>query len=229
MKIEKKQKMETALFNKKAAKKVIAASITAALLLGSGMHCAKAYIPTSNDPTIKLEQTIDETEAITTEFEKGEHIIAVEIDNPHDTISQIPYHAGYKFKGLAYDSSLKYALYVNDETVSCVSNGTDSAGNYVYTDFGKPKETTQESDIFDSGDHVITVPITYHSNNVQFEYHDGYEAIDIAEYVCGRLGIYGGGFIVYANTVPVKCEKNQNGEYVEFGTPIEKEKVKTLK
>ena len=83
---------------------------------------------------------------------------------------------------------------------------------------------------FDAGEHIISVPISekndIRENNVQYEYHPGYEPIGISITAWGHFDNYfGGGAITYANTEKVECSSSlvdSDGNYIctDFGTPV---------
>lgn len=84
---------------------------------------------------------------------------------------------------------------------------------------------------FGIGEHIISVPISPENdirlNNVQYEYHPGYEpvGISITSNVAYKPDKFSGGAIIYANTEEVECSSNlvdKDGKYVyaDFGMPI---------
>lgn len=81
---------------------------------------------------------------------------------------------------------------------------------------------------FGVGEHIISVPINEDNrfNNVQYEYHPGYEPIGISITAYSKYNnFFGGGAIIYANTEEVECssslvDKDGNHLYVDFGTPM---------
>ena len=164
------------------------------------------------------------------EFKPYEHIISTSIELDKGKISQIPYHDGYRLQGITIDSNGKTAVYVNTKNVWCISNGKDKDNNDVYNEFGISEDFKTSKDYYETYEHVLAVPISDPSDkNIQYEYHEGYEVIDIAAYVFGRYQAYGNGYIIYSNNVPVKCERDENDKCLDFGTPITTEKVKTLR
>lgn len=177
----------------------------------------------------------------TKEFDVGEHIISVPLeDDISEKPMQIAAHPGYDIKGIstsAYGQSFSYyaggaIVFSNDEVVECKSNLYDENGNYVYLNFGTPlnyEERNEDSndDIreFDVGEHILSIPIEndISENNVQYEYHEGYEVVGIAISAYGKsFSYYAGGAILYKNVVPVRARCHEDG-YVAFGEPIAKE------
>ncbi|MBQ6134752.1 MAG: hypothetical protein IJI60_00365 [Bacilli bacterium] len=170
-------------------------------------------------------------------MEKGKHAIAIKSNFKEQEQQQLPVPDGYELKGINYDIGLSHTiLYVNTETVLCYPTGETETGEFVYQDICTPvsgkkekEEHTQDRD-FEIGEHVIIAPIHVEST-MQFEFHEGYEVIDIDAYA-GSGGSYDG-CIVYKNTVPVRVHANKRNKktsewiYDQFGTPIEKEKIKT--
>ena len=209
----------------KAALAVIASGLTliGAITMGNDF-LENNSVSEAVDPTIKVEKELTK-EPIPKEFEKGEHTIAVQINVPIDKIGQIPYYEGYKFVGVSYDSNIRYAIYTNEEKVLCSPTGTDMSGKYVYNNFGTLEEQKQEKDFYDVGQHIITVPINRPNDNMQYEYHEGYEVVDMV--AMNTKWKYLGGFVVYANTVPVKGTTDQNGQSLRFLKPVETEKDNT--
>lgn len=171
-------------------------------------------------------------------MEKGEHAIAVKSEFDTKEKQQLPVPNGYELRGINYDIGLSHTiLYVNTETVLCYPTGETETGEFVYQDICTPisgqeeKEEQSEDRDFEVGEHVIIAPIRLSEKNMQFEFHEGYEVIDINAYY-GTDILYDG-CIVYKNTVPVRVhasgKNKKTGEFVynQFGTPIEKEKIKT--
>ena len=80
------------------------------------------------------------------EYNIGEHIISVPLDNNMEEGFQIQYHDGYEVVGIASSAYGKYAyctgggciLYKNTKNVKCIK---DETGNY--TSFGIPEEDTK--------------------------------------------------------------------------------------
>lgn len=166
-------------------------------------------------------------------FEPGEHIISITIDETdidqrdfyNNKNINFPYYDGYSFIGVSWDRDTITLLYVNTETVWCTATGTDKAGNLVYTEFGTAEVSSKEEpesdncQYFDEGQHIIGIPITEPNENQQYDYHEGYEIVGFTHCILGKT-VYSGGYVVYVNTVPVNCEKTEEG-FVDFGTPVE--------
>lgn len=176
-------------------------------------------------------------------FNVGEHIISVPIKDPTSKIKQYDYHEGYKVVGIAtsnYEHTFGGAciIYENEYPVECYSTSVDKNGTHIYENFGHPidfyrgetnkTETTKD---FNVGEHIISIPIKNPtSENKQYEYHEGYTVAGIATSKLGHT--FGGACLLYVNTQPVTCTLTKNEDnvelYLSFGTPIEKDKVKTL-
>ncbi len=78
---------------------------------------------------------------------------------------------------------------------------------------------------FNPGEHIISEPYLYNaiSNKYQqYPYHPGYIIVDI-EQIRNVVTFF------YQNEKTVECTSNENGEFIEFGTPVEQEKTLTLK
>lgn len=174
----------------------------------------------------------------------GEHIISIPIENPTKEIKIHDYYEGYKCVGMgtsAYGGISGYhggscLLYVNEYAVECTASIVD--GKFIYNNFGSPidfekNESVPFSDgfqIYEEGEHIISIPIDDPTDaNVQYQYYEGYETVDIAFSNYGEtFGYYSGGAILYVNTVPVKCridyyDENNKPKCLSFGTPIEEE------
>lgn len=186
-----------------------------------------------------------EENAQTKEFDIGEHILSVPIDDPRKEVKQYEYHPGYKPIGITADSYGPYGasyggaciLYINETEVECRSIKIKD-GEYVYDTFGFPTdyEKPQASETlitkeFDTGEHIISVPINDPTKTqVQYEFYDGYEPVGITSSKYGKYsGCYGGGCILYINTEPVTCQKNEENTYTSFGIPTEKALTKVKK
>ena len=188
---------------------------------------------TESPAIVRVKDEVAESE--TKFFAPGEHIISMEIEKPiRRTPAQYENHKGYKVLSYDADSTTGIISFVNTEPVICEATGIDENGGYVYTDFGileeksEPKEEIDGYEVFGVNEHILLIPITDHRNyNYQYTNVDGYEIIDIVFYESGKTPVYSGSWALYTNNVPVKCQKVQ-GEYTEFGTPIQITKVKTL-
>ena len=200
-----------------------------ATIIAGGFALMKGCTPIEDNAAIVIkEEEVDSDNKI--KFKVGEHIISTSIELDKNSISQIPYHDGYNLQGITIDSDGKTAIYINTEDVWCVSQGKDENNNDVYNEFGMPEEYKNSKDYFEVGEHTLAVPISDPSRkNLQYIYQDGYEVIDIASYVYGKYQTFGNGYIIYSNTVPIKCDRNDKSNYLEFGEPIATEKVKILK
>jgi len=82
------------------------------------------------------------------EFNPGEHIISVPIDDaPYYGITQFEYHEGYEVVGMASSSSGYFfdggcVLYVNTVPVKCTLTKVED-GKELYLSFGTPMEETK--------------------------------------------------------------------------------------
>ena len=189
------------------------------------------------------------SEAVTTHFGMGKHIISVPISEKNDirfSKVQYDYYPGYEPIGIsitAHGMSDNVfgggtIIYSNVDEVECLSNLVDEKGNYLYLNFGTPVYTVEEEynineniKSFDVGQHIISIPISEENRfeQLQYEFHEGYEVVGIATTAYGKYdNIFGGGVLLYKNITPVKCIRGDNG-YTSFGIPLETEKNKTLK
>ena len=210
-------------------KLTISSIAMAGIIAIGGFVVFKSCSPVNQDAviTIKNKERNSDKKKL---FKKGEHIISTKIFLDKEEINQIPYHDGYRLQGITIDSDGKTAIYTNTEDVWCVSGGTDKNNNDVFNEFGVTDHYETSNDYFEAYEHTLAVPISDPSNNnLQYVYHEGYEVIDIASYVYGRYTTYGGGFIIYANTVPVKSTTDNKEECLQFGEVISTEKIKTLR
>ena len=166
-------------------------------------------------------------------FDEKEHIIAEEIVNPTDKIQQYPYHKGYKPVGITttqYKNTLdvtvdhSYIVYENIVPIKVAPTREDD--QYVeYKNFGYPVEqfeVSTDDDIYDPYEHIISIPYSGDVNDINFEYHDGYEIVGVCNYKDE-------GCVLYVNTEPVEVKhhgtKNDQIVYDTFGTVIEEEKT----
>lgn len=185
-------------------------------------------------------------EKSTKEFGVGEHIVSIPItDDIRLKTVQHEFHPGYEPVGISLTAYGRYTntfgggaiMFANTEEVECTSYSLGSDNNYIYSDFGTPvygvkanndsKESIKE---FDVGEHIISVPmkIDNRTNQVNYEYHEGYEIVGVGTTSYGMYtNSFGGGVILYVNTTPVKCALQDEG-YTSFGVPKESEKTKTL-
>lgn len=112
-------------------------------------------------------------------------------------------------------------------TITVASSNLTGCGNQNSGAVAITQNTTIH---FDVGEHIISVPISTENdireNNVQYEYHPGYEPIGISLNAWGLYHNYfDGGSIIYSNTEEVECSSNsidKDGNYIctNFGTPI---------
>ena len=189
-------------------------------------------------PTYNFNDENQETKV----FAPGEHIMSVLIDSPLEEAQQYEYHPGYKPIGIASATYGKYEahdsgsciLYVNDYPVEVKSNGIKDDEAY-FSSFGTPidytytekNESTYTID-FAPGEHILSIPIDDPTNyDSQFMFYEGYEPVGIATASYGKYDDNSSGScMLYVNTQTVTLDKNENNEYIEFGTPKEEAKVK---
>ena len=142
---------------------------------------------------------------------------------------------GYKLISFDVDSTGAILTYVNTKPVICEATGIDNNGIYGYTNFGIPQESSEEVQqevqqvddyhVFEPNEHILLVPIPDPSTDgVQYLTIDGYELVGVTYYEFGWFALYGGSWAVYTNNAPVKC-MGVDGEYLEFGEPVEETKV----
>ncbi len=219
-------------YNEKAyAVYSISVITTVLLLISLGLfNDARNNEPPEDDVLIKPNEEIMDMKGETVTFPEGEHIILKRINLKGKKIIQLPYHESYSLKGLTADRYVSMAVYVNNEDVIAESNE-----NGEFNDFGISCNSVEKNEnvdadyvLYEPGQHILAVPISNPFESYpQVEYIDGYDVIDVVAYY-HKLA-YGGGYIIYVNSDKVKCEvSNDKGECLTFGTPIEKEKVKTL-
>lgn len=105
---------------------------------------------------------------------------------------------------------------------SCSSKNNDNInGGTIVMEHQTIKE-------FDTGEHIISKPISADIRNsiYQYDFIPGYEPIGISVDGYGSLGNnFGGATIIYQNTEPVTCTSNAvdvDGQnlYLNFGSPI---------
>ena len=220
--------------------KVIAAEVAIIAVAAAGYCAIKSCSnKVQNDEvSTRSEQRVEEVVG-EKEFAPGEHVLSVTMDKPdssifsyntEDTI-QLPSQDGYRVIGVSMEGYQGCILYENTDYVYCVPTGKTDDNKYVYTNFGRPQNIDDSYNEnngkkrFEVGEHVILKPISNpDSENVQYSNITGYEIIGIDYAVEGRSYLYAGGYIIYRNTVPVECIKEEKG-YTSFGTPI---KTKTL-
>lgn len=211
-------------------------AVTGATLSGCSESKEEIY---ADQPTVVIQNS-------TKHFGIGEHIMSVPIEkNITSSSYQYEYHPGYEPIGIsatAHGDGFDFwgggaILYSNIEEVDCTVTKTDKNGNVMFLDFGIPtygsvavNGTNGDTKEFGIGEHIISIPISKdnRSNNIQYEYHDGYEVVGIATAAHGdAFNFFSGGALLYKNVVPVTCTRGDKG-YTTFGTPIESEKTKVL-
>ena len=175
----------------------------------------------------KREEVVEEVVPIVT-VTKGtyEHSISVPLLDSQldirDGIVQYKYHPGYDVVGIGGTGYGRYnnkygggsIVYTNNEPVECTSNVKDEKGNYVFANFGIPESGVEYNNDtptvkqFGVGEHIISAPFVKDNRGSQEEipYHEGYKVVGIADTAYGRYSNkFGGGVILYVNTVPVLC------------------------
>lgn len=228
-----------------AKTRLCAISLAGILVMTSFSGCGKnTNTSKRNDSLTEIEyEHLEETKKT---FDIGEHIISVPVNDPTLDIQQYEYHDGYKCVGLSscangsgYIFGGAHALYVNEYPVECYGTVNDK-GLLLYDNFGTPLNFVKEenisndtSKVFNTGEHIISVPIDNFTKNssLQYQYYEGYEPIDIAHTSYGSIGSYNSGAIMYVNTEPVKCSATHYDEdgktyYLAFGVPVELEKTR---
>ena len=170
-------------------------------------------------------------------FSPGEHIVAIPIEDPTKEVKTYEGHAGYKPVGIStsaygqnsnrYDRG--YIIYENTVDVNAQATAVDKEGHYIYTTFGTPVEVqynTKVQNEYDAYEHIVSVPYSgFKKNDIQIEYHDGYEIAGIGTASYGKNSAHnGGGCILYVNTEPVEYVYDEETK-TYFGTPVEQEKV----
>ena len=163
-------------------------------------------------------------------FKTGEHTISIPVQvESQEKIMQVEAHPGYDPISISVDYSNPMSIaFTNNEEVICTSFTIDEEGKYIYTDFGTPVSGKEYSSSrtkmkeFEVGQHLVLEPLKYdyRDKNMQYENHEGYKIIGING--CDYRGEFEYGFILYENTVRVKCPLSQDG-YTTFGMPIENE------
>ena len=182
-----------------------------------------------------IEYTIDDDKI----FEEGEHIIAIPIEDPSEEIKEYEGHVGYEPIGISttgygkacYHYGTGYILYENTEEVIAHPTDKDEKGNCIYEEFGYPtnpekEETTETLYTIEylPGEHIISVPFKGDTQDLQFEYYDGYEPVGMANSTYGQYSEHTSrGCILYVNTEKVEKEKDNKNV---FGTPIEETQQK---
>ena len=90
-------------------------------------------------------------------------------------------------------------------------------------------KTTEETKKFEPGEHIVQIVEHYTLRNdiesrSTIECPEGYELISSWCYHISSDKAIG---YIYCNTVPVKVKPDEDGEFTNFGTPIEMNKVET--
>ncbi len=111
-------------------------------------------------------------------------------------------------------------------SMSCLG-GCGESSNYNPAIYNQEQGITM-SKRFETGEHYISVPLpnVISDKITQIESPEGYKVISLSYGSYGEIcGFYGGGTILYTNSVPVICESNLYGDdevpYLDFGTPID--------
>lgn len=177
-------------------------------------------------------ETISTTDKI---FAPGEHIIAVPITNPLKTVNTYEGHQGYKPIGISaatfgktysqYDYG--YIMFENIVEVKASATSGNNKDSYRYDNFGTPIDyeiNEYSENIYDTYQHIVSVPYEIDNARVQIEFVDGYEIVGVASSSYGEyIGSSAGDCILYTNTEPVEYIYEENDT---FGKPIEKVKTK---
>ncbi len=219
-------------FFKKNKSKLVACSLAGVMSLGiSGCNNRKK----EDNPEMAME-TVD----ITKFFDVGEHIISEPIDILEDVTQYTNNHPGYKCIDIAASNFSDYSfsdmslIFTNTYPVDVKPTIEDNTLNY--NNFGTPqnysfveKNIINNSKEFLPGEHNLIVRLEEKNiaHNQTFKNYDGYEIIGIC-YTSPNFP-----FVLYTNKEKVICEvteydKNGNPKFLEFGTPVEKEKSLTL-
>lgn len=218
----------------------MAASVGAGISLGLlsiGEYTHLKQTEKSTDyPSIKYNNT-----GVIEVFEPEQHVVLESVDSPLDEIKQYNPHPGYKPVGFTtatygvnkIKDSGTCIMYINDEQVQAMANGTID-DEYYFGDFGIPVDYQIKSSITDDGmieyqpgEHILSVPIASPLKyDFNYESHDGYEPVGIASASHGDdHDISSGAAILYVNVEPVVCEKSNDKDYIDFGTPKEIQKT----
>lgn len=200
--------------------------------------CSNSSNINQEEQIITTEETTEEKK-ITKKFDVGKHYMKIKVDDPTKERKQYRYIPGYKPVGISISSGLNSnavdgeILYVNNYPVE-VPATRDRNGIYQYNSFGIPieKEKKEREKIvgkkeFFPGEHIISTPVTNEMfENNEFEVHNGYEPIGIAEARGGyKTSVFAGACILYVNTETVICTRDENNEYTSFGTIKNDEKI----
>ncbi len=229
--------------------KKVCALLGAVIALASVGGCSAMPKNQYNPKTVKIE-TNEENKKI---FAPQEHIMSKPIShlgNPTKENIQYEYIEGYDFVGIGRDvigdnDVSNCAMYVNEVSVECVSTGLDEDYLFVYTSNGMPLEYSSEViehpdiKVFQPKQHIISIPFYMPTNpgedNYQYPYLEGYVPVYFGAPASsvGLSDYYYQSYIVYKNVCPVECKitrKDENGKayYLNPGTPVEKEAVRTL-
>ena len=193
--------------------------------------------------TIKEDQEYQQTkiecaEAEDKMFDEGEHIIAVDIEDPTSSMKEYRVQDGYKPLGIStsgygqngYHFGKAFILYENTTPVMAHPTDKNLDGEYIYEEFGYPLEkedkTIIEEDgktIYSPGTHMISVPFNGYTMDYQFDSYEGYEVVGMANSTYGKNGPHGyHGCILYVNNEEVVVDKTNSEDQVSFGTPTGK-------
>ena len=215
-------------------KEILRKTALAFFIIGGLALIADEYAIPDNNAIILTDEGQDTTNlAYAVDYlEPGKHSVLIRpnvkwpfADVP-DEIIQIHCPEGYKFEGINIDRGVRYVLYTNTETVMVHPNGYDANGNPVYSDLGEviePRKDNTNNNIYEAGKHILAIPISNPSEDqIQVNYQEGYEAVDVAISTNGYS--YMGGFIIYVNIEDVEVNDN----HAFFGKPVEDNKKKTF-
>lgn len=177
-------------------------------------------------------------------FEPGEHAVIEKVKSQLDKVTQYPSHPGYKPIGIATSAygSLSQKdgdtciMYINTEVVQANAN-VKIGEDYYFGGFGVPvnyeKNISEETEIveFAPGEHILSVPIdSAIKYDINYEYHEGYEPVGIAESSYGdSYNTSAEAVVLYVNVDEVECKRTEDNDYTEFGKVKEKEKIKEIK
>lgn len=154
-------------------------------------------------------------ELVINNYEKEPYVISIPIEEDiRFNNIQYEYYEGYNPVGI----SIKTYGNLNDKY---------RVGNIIYSKQPDLKKEIINNDsnikIFNIGEHIISIPL-----KDNYEYHEGYEIVGVANTAYAKKGDnYSNGVVLYINTELVECIKEKDG-YINFGIPIENEKVKNL-
>ena len=92
-------------------------------------------------------------------------------------------------------------------------------------------ESKSETEVFETGYHIIEFVQSYGpfdsiSPKRRIECPEGYELISTWSYRINDNKYFG---YIYSNTVPVEVKSDENGEFTNYGTPVDIEKAEINK